>query len=157
FGMAPAFSSTKQLNDALKQSGNQSSASRSGQRLRASLVVAQVTVSFILLIGAGLMMRSILTLEHVDPGFRPDRLLTLRMSQNFTKYDTNTKFTTLMTEILRRVNSVSGVESAAIASNFPFNPNGIVNGPNTTLLQIQGRPLQKEDAATVTTTAIGSG
>src|SRR5207302_1775013 len=77
--------------------------------------------------------------------------------QNFTKYDTNTKFTTLMAEVLRRVNNISGVESAAIASNFPFNPNGIVNGPNPTLLQIQGRPLQKEDAATVTTTTIGTG
>jgi putative ABC transport system permease protein len=157
FGMAPAFSSTRQLNDALKQAGNQSSASQGGQRLRAGLVVAQVTVSFVLLIGAGLMMRSILALEHVDPGFRPDRLLTLRMSANFTKYDNNVKFTALMKEVLARINSVSGVESAAIASNFPFNPGGIASGPGKTLFQIQGRPAQKEDAATVDTTTVGTG
>src|SRR3954463_9369938 len=95
FGMAPAFSSTGQLSDSLKQAGNQSSTSLGGRRLRAALVVAQVTVSFVLLIGAGLMMRSIFALERVDPGFRADRLLTMRVSINFTKYDTNAKATAL--------------------------------------------------------------
>lgn len=157
FGMAPAFSSTRQLNDALKQAGNQSSASQGGQRLRAGLVIAQVTVSFVLLIGAGLMMRSIFALENVDPGFRPDRLLTLRISTNFTKYNTPPKFNDLMKEVLRRVNEVSGVESADIAQNFPFNPAGIVGGPGKNLFQIQGRSTQKEDAATVDTTTVGPG
>ena len=157
FGMAPAFSSTRQLNDALKQAGNQSSTARGGQHLRAALVVAQVTVSFVLLIGAGLMMRSILALERVDPGFRPDRLLTLRMSANFTKYGTNVKYTALIAEITRRVSNLSGIESVAMASNFPFNPGAIVNGPNETLLQIQGRPIAKQDPGMVDTTAVGTG
>lgn len=149
FGMAPAFSSTGHLNDALKQAGNQSSTNLGGQRLRAGLVVAQVTVSFVLLIGAGLMMRSILTLERVDPGFRPDRLLTMRISWNFTKYD-NAKANTLLEQILLRVNNTSGVESAALATNFPFNPGGIINGPNANVIRIQGRP-EREEAATVDT------
>jgi len=157
FGMAPAFSSTRQLNDSLKQAGNQSSAGRGAQRLRSGLVVAQVTISFMLLIGAGLMMRSILALQRVDPGFRPDRLLTLRMSANFNKYDTNQKYTLLMKEVLSRVSSVSGIESVAVASNFPFNPAAIVNGPSKSLLQIQGRPMQKEDAAMADTTSVGTG
>ena len=156
FGIAPAFSSTGQLSDALKQAGNQSSTNFAGQRLRAGLVVAQVTVSFILLIGAGLMMRSILALEHVDPGFRPDRLLTMRMSLNFRKYDSNVKVTNFLKELLLRVNHLGGVESASLAVNFPFNPGGIVNGPNTTLMQIQGRP-EKESTATVDTNVAGTG
>jgi predicted permease len=153
FGMAPAFSSTGHLNDALKQAGNQSSTNRGGQRLRAALVVAQVTVSFVLLIGAGLMMRSILTLQRVDPGFRPDRLLTMRISLNFTKYDTAAKATALIDQVLLRVTNTSGVESAALASNFPFNPGGIVNGPNTNLIRIQGRS-EREESATVDTPTV---
>ena len=155
FGMAPAFSSTANLNDALKQAGNQSSTNVGGQRLRAGLVVAQVTVSFVLLIGAGLMIRSILALEHVDPGFRPDRLLTMRISLNFTKYDTNEKATALINQILLRVSNTSGVESAALAGNFPFNPGGIVNGPNANIMRIQGRP-EREEAATVDTPLVNS-
>lgn len=149
FGMAPAFASTGHLNEALRQAGNQSSTNVGGQRLRAGLVVAQVTVSFVLLIGAGLMMRSILTLEHVDPGFRPDRLLTMRISWNFTKYD-NAKANTLLEQLLLRVSNTSGVESAAVATNFPFNPGGIINGPNANVMRIQGRP-ERENAATVDT------
>ena len=155
FGMAPAFSSTGHLNDALKQAGNQSSTNVGGQRLRAGLVVAQVTVSFVLLIGAGLMMRSILALEHVDPGFRPDRLLTMRVSLNFTKYDTNAKAVALINQILLRVTNTSGVESAALAGNFPFNPGGIINGPNANVMRIQGRS-GREEAATVDTPLVNT-
>ena len=155
FGVAPAFSSTGKSNDALKQAGNQSSTTRGGQRLRAGLVIAQVTISFMLLIGAGLTMRSILTLERVDPGFRTDRLLTLRMSPNFTKYNDATKFNSLMREVLRRIDNVSGVQAAAIGSNTPFSPNGVLNGPNTTVIDIQGRPQSKEDASTVQTVTVG--
>jgi putative ABC transport system permease protein len=156
FGMAPAFSSTRQLGDALKQAGNQSSASRGGYRLRSALVVAQVTVSFVLLIGAGLMMRSIIALVHVDPGFRADHLLTMRLNVNFTKYNDRVKVATLMKELILRVNNLSGVETAAVASNVPFNPGGIVSGPNHTLVQIQGRPIQKEGAAMTDITTVGT-
>jgi putative ABC transport system permease protein len=156
FGMAPAFSSTGQLSDSLKQAGNQSSTSLGGRRLRAALVVAQVTVSFVLLIGAGLMMRSIFALERVDPGFRADRLLTMRVSINFTKYDTNAKATALVKQILLRVRNTSGVESAALASNFPFNPGGIVNGPNANVMRIQGRS-EREAPASVDTPTVSTG
>ena len=154
FGMAPAFSSTGHLNEALKQAGNQSSTNVGGQRLRAGLVVAQVTVSFVLLIGAGLMMRSILALEHVDPGFRPDRLLTMRISLNFTKYDSQAKTLAVIKEILLRVRNTSGVESAALADNFPFNPGGIINGPNANVMRIQGR--SEREAATVDTPTVST-
>lgn len=154
FGMAPAFASTGHLNEAVRQAGNQSSTNVGGQRLRAGLVVAQVMVSFVLLIGAGLMMRSILALEHVDPGFRPDRLLTMRISLNFTKYDTSAKATALINQVLLRVTNTSGIESAALAGNFPFNPGGIINGPNTNVIRIQGRA--EREAVTVDTPTVST-
>jgi len=140
-GFVPAISSSNQITDVLKQATGQTTASSSRQRMRAALVVAQVTVSFMLLVGAGLMLRSIANLQRVDPGFRVDHLLTLRMSANFSKYTTNQAFEQLADNILRRVSTVGGVQSAAIASNYPFSKQGIISGPGNTGIQIEGRLL----------------
>ena len=140
-GFVPAISSSNQITDVLKQATGQTTASSSRQRMRAALVVAQVTVSFMLLVGAGLMLRSIANLQRVDPGFRVDHLLTLRMSANFSKYTTNQAFEQLADNILRRVSRVGGVQSAAIASNYPFSKQGIISGPGNTGIQIEGRLL----------------
>ena len=135
----PAISSGHQITDALKQATGQTTASGSRQRMRAALVVAQVTVSFMLLVGAGLMLRSIVNLQRVDPGFRVDHLLTLRISANFSKYTTNQDFEQLADNVLRKLNVIGGVESAAIVSNYPFSKQGIVSGPGNTGIQIEGR------------------
>ena len=138
-GFVPAISSSRQMTDALKQATAQTTTSGSRQRMRGALVVAQVTVSFMLLVGAGLMLRSIMNLQRVDPGFRVDHLLTLRMSANFSKYTTNQDFEQLADNVLRKVSTVAGVESAGIASNYPFSKQGIVSGPGNTGIQIEGR------------------
>jgi len=138
-GFVPAISSSRQITDALKQATAQTTTSGSRQRMRSALVVAQVTISFMLLVGAGLMLRSILNLQRVDPGFRVDHLLTLRMSANFSKYITNQQFEQLGDNVLRKVNTVAGVESAAIVSNYPFSKQGIVSGPGNNGIQIEGR------------------
>jgi len=109
--------------------------------MRAALVVAQVTVSFMLLVGAGLMLRSIVNLQRVDPGFRVDHLLTLRMSANFSKYTTNQAFEQLADNVLRKVSAAVGVESAAIANNYPFSKQGLIAGPGNNGIQIEGRLL----------------
>ncbi|PYY14804.1 MAG: hypothetical protein DMG60_19285 [Acidobacteria bacterium] len=140
-GFVPAISSGHQITDALKQATGQTTASGSRQRMRAALVVAQVTVSFMLLVGAGLMLRSIVNLQRVDPGFRVDHLLTLRISANFSKYTTNQDFEQLADNVLRRLNVIGGVESAAIVSNYPFSKQGIISGPGNTGIQIEGRLL----------------
>ena len=138
-GFVPAISSSRQITDALKQATAQTTTSGSRQRMRSALVVAQVTVSFMLLVGAGLMLRSVVNLQKVDPGFRVDHLLTLRMSANFSKYTTNQDFEQLSDNVLRKVSTVAGVESAGIASNYPFSKQGIVSGPGNTGIQIEGR------------------
>jgi putative ABC transport system permease protein len=158
FGVAPAVSSSRRISDALKQASGQTTASEGRQRLRAGLVVAQVAISFMLLIGAGLMLHSIMVLQNVDPGFRADRVLTMRISASFSKYTNTQQLTDLSNNILRQVRAVGGVESAAMSSNFPFDPAGIAAGPGNNNFQIEGRPISKgELAPTVDTTGVTPG
>ncbi len=149
FGLAPAFSSGQQVGDALKQGIGRATTTRARQRLRSALVIGQVAVSFILLIGAGLMIRSFVKLQQVNPGFNPDRLLTMRLTADFSRYKTNEDFTALGRNVLRRVEGVGAIESAALASNFPFNPQGIAGGPSNTAFEIEGRPGSKREMARI--------
>jgi predicted permease len=141
FGFAPAFSSSSQVGDALKQGNGRTTGSRGGGRLRAVLVVAQVAVSFILLIGAGLMIRSFVRLQQVNPGFSLDRVLSLRLSPNFSRLTTPDQFKVLGDNILHAVRSTPGVVYAAFASNFPFSASGVASGPGSVSFEIEGRPV----------------
>jgi putative ABC transport system permease protein len=105
------------------------------------LVSAQVAVSFALLIGAGLMTRTLFKMLQEDPGFRADRLLTLRITPNSTNYSDETKLRVLQDRLQARLAASPGVESTALASNFPFNPRGIANGPAINELIIEGRAM----------------
>ncbi len=145
FGLAPALSTGGWLSQAFQQAGARTTASRGRQHLRSALVVAQVAVSVILLAGAGLMLRSFAKLQQVTPGFTPDRLLTLRISPGFPPYTPATA-RLLLNRVLEKMKSIGGVESCAIASGFPFNPVGIVNGPGSNAYIIQGKPLAKGEA-----------
>jgi putative ABC transport system permease protein len=145
FGLAPALAAGRNLADSVR-SGGRNTAGTQKQRARGVLVVAQVAISFMLLIGAGLMVRSFLRLSSVEPGFRTDRLLTLRISANFSRY-TGAAIHDMHTELLRRVKSVTGIESAAITSNLPFDPSGIAQGPGSVDFQIEGRAASKNDVA----------
>jgi putative ABC transport system permease protein len=140
FGFAPAFSSGRNIGDAMKQGGGRTTSNRARQSLRAALVIAQVAVSFMLLIGAGLMIRSFAKLEQVNPGFDPRHVLTLRVSPGFTRFN-QTTILVLMDSITAKVRAVPGVESVAFASNFPFSPSGIVSGPGNVDFRIEGRPV----------------
>jgi putative ABC transport system permease protein len=145
FGFVPALSSKAQVSDALKQGSGQATSSPGRQRLRAGLVVVQIAVSFILLIGAGLMIRSFEKLLSVDPGFSPERVLTLNLSPNFSRYTQNAQFVALGDNILRSVRAVGGVESAALASSFPFSPLALTSGPGSVSFDIEGRPVSSGD------------
>ncbi len=146
FGLAPAFSTSKNVGETMKSSGR-STAGRARQRLRSALVVAQVAVSFTLLIGAGLMIRSFVALQSQNPGFNADRVLAMRLSPRSSKYHNDDERRALVDSVLRRVRSVSGVESVAFSSTFPFNPGGLANGPDTLGFEIEGRPIPKGELA----------
>jgi putative ABC transport system permease protein len=146
FGLAPAFTSSAKAGEAMKQSGGRGT---TGARnlLRSGLVVSQVAVSFTLLIGAGLMLRSFLKLSEVNPGFRTDHLLSMRMTPNGSKYQGPSQRATLTNNIMRRVRAISGVTSAAMVSSVPLSPAGIAAGPGNIDFNIQGRPLSQGELA----------
>ena len=141
FGLMPAFSSDRNLTGTLKEGGGRSSAGLQRQRVRNLLIVAQVGVSFILLIWAGLMLRSLIKLQHVNPGFDPERVLAMRISPNWSKFNTNEETLALLLRILDKARSEPGVLSAALGSTFPLNQLGITNGPFNRGFQIEGRPI----------------
>jgi putative ABC transport system permease protein len=125
FGLAPAVHvSHSNLNDSLKEGGRDSAASRKGNRVRGLLVIGEVAVSFILLIGAGLLINSFLHLRNLDPGFRTDHLLTMKVDLSELKYPDGQRRTVFFDDVLQRIRPLPGVESVAVAGNLPFTYNG---------------------------------
>jgi predicted permease len=136
FGLAPATQTSNfNLNETLKEGGRDSTSGSRGNRLRGLLVVAEVAVSLILLIGAGLLINSFLRLRGVDPGFRPDNLLTMRIVLPDTKYPDQARRSAFYTELLNRVEALPGVRSAAVANWIPLVRQGDSIG-----FSIEGRP-----------------
>jgi predicted permease len=99
-------------------------AAPAGQRLRAGLIVVQVALSFTLLIGAGLMLRSLLELESVAPGYRSGAVLTSQLSLDFSKYSDRSRRLAFADAVLDRVQGQPAVRAAALASSFPLNDGG---------------------------------
>jgi putative ABC transport system permease protein len=89
FGLAPALQVSKvNLNESLKEGGRGSSGGAQHNRLRGLLVIAEVSLAFVLLIGAGLLMRTFFYLQKVDPGFNPERVLTASIDLPGARYQT---------------------------------------------------------------------
>src|SRR5262249_45932367 len=118
FGLLPALSTRRSLIPSLKE-GGRSAAGAGRRRLRGALVVAQVAVSFMLLVGAGLMLRSLFKLQKVKPGFDPERALVMRVTANWSKYTTGQQYRDLSLRLVERARAVPGVLSAAMASTYP--------------------------------------
>ena len=125
FGLAPAIHTRDpNLNDSLKEGGRDSAAGRKGNRLRNLLVVGEVAVSFILLIGAGLLINSFFHLRNLDPGFRADHLLTMKVDLPEVKYPNGERRAVFFDDVLRRIGALPGAESVAVAGNLPFTYDG---------------------------------
>ena len=127
-GTAPALAARETVVGALKEGGLQSAIGLGKHRLRSFLIVAQVAVSFLLLIGAGLMLRSFMKLQHVDPGFQPENVLTMEVALDFIKYDTNDKQRAFFETLLEKVQMQSGVKSAAASMMIPFTADMTMTG-----------------------------
>lgn len=136
FGLAPATQASHfNLNETLKEGGRDSGAGARGKRLRNSLVMAEVAISFILLVGAGLLINSFIHLRNLDPGFRADHLLALNVDLSEVKYPDSQRRTTFFAEVTRRVQTLPGVQSVAVAGNLPFTYNG-----DSTFIAVEGVP-----------------
>ena len=104
--------------DSLK-SETRSGASRAGSRVRQALIVAEVALSVVLLLGAALLMRSVVNLQRSDLGFDPKGVLTMRLTLPPQKYSSGEAVTAFFEELTRRVQTIPGVTSSAMASQFP--------------------------------------
>ena len=139
FGLAPALEATRlNLNEALKEGGKGTGGQSAGSnRLRGALVVAEVALALVLLASAGLLVKSFIRLQEVDPGFKGDDVLTMVVPLAGAKYDEDPKIVAFFREATERIGALPGVRDVGIVNFLPF-----YGGPGTgTDFVVEGRPL----------------
>src|SRR5215813_9710628 len=124
FGLAPALQASRpDLNETLKDSGRSATGGAGHRRVRSLLVVSEIALALVLLVGAGLLVRSFLKLQAVNPGFNPQNLLTGRISLSDSKYETEAPVIAFYDQLLDRIKSLPAVRSAAIRTYIPIAAN----------------------------------
>jgi putative ABC transport system permease protein len=129
FALAPAWRITRQdVRESLQQGGNAVSAGKTNQRYREALVVAQIALSLMLLIGAGLMVKSFGRLQHVNPGVQTANLLTFEMAVSGPQYPKSELKARFLGEFHRRVDSIPGVIASGGVGALPMGGGGFYLG-----------------------------
>ena len=120
FGLLPAWTASRgRVGDALKEGGRSATAGSARQRLRSSFVVVELAVALVLLVGAGLLIKTFWKLRSVEPGFNPDHLITMRVELPEARYKEVEPQTRFRTQVLSGINSLPGV-NAAMVSELPL-------------------------------------
>jgi putative ABC transport system permease protein len=121
FGIVPALQvSRPNLNEALKESVRGASSGGGDRRLRSLLVVSEIALSLVLLVGAGLLIRSFHKLQSVNPGFDPQNLLTMELSLRGPDYQENAPVINFYHQLLAKIKALPGVEAAGIRRYVPI-------------------------------------
>ncbi len=137
FGLAPALQvSRAALASALKAGGGRGPAVPLSHRLRSALVIAEVAMAVMLVIGAGLLIRSVWTLSHVNPGFRSEHIVTARLTPSPSLCAEAGRCVTFYREVLTRAQAMPGVQGAALVNTLPLG--GRVAKRS---IEIEGRPM----------------
>jgi putative ABC transport system permease protein len=135
FASAPALQSVRAaLGDALKE-GGRTSFTPGHHRFRAGLVIAEMALALVLLIGAGLMIRSFIRIQESDPGFDPQHVVTMQIALPQPKYKEETRVAQFYAELVQRVAALPGVKAAGLTSMLPLDSNW------TNSFMIEGRNL----------------
>ena len=135
FGLAPAIQSSRpDLNEVLKE-GGRSSAGGARHRLRSVLVTTEIAMAVVLLVGAGLMMKSLLKLLQSNVGFNPQNVLTMSVNLPATKYTEGDKQVSFYDQLNERVQSLPGVAGSGTVNILPL------QGGNTTRFYVDGDPV----------------
>ena len=137
FGLVPAFEATRfDLHGSLKEGGKNIGGSAGGQRIRSLFVVTQVGLALVLLVGAGLLLKSFNRLQSVDTGFNPQNLLAVRLNLLPRKYDTDPKVIDFFKRAVEQMKAIPGVEAAGAINTPPFT--GLYSG---TKVDVDGQEL----------------
>lgn len=135
-GLAPAFQIAKpNFNETLKEGGRGTTDGVQRNRLRKVLVVSEVVLAMVLLVGAGLMIKSLFGLLRADPGFNPNNVLTMQLMLAETQYPESSQQAAFYQQVLQRVGTLPGVETVGGISNLPLGGTGMTSG-----IVIEGRP-----------------
>jgi putative ABC transport system permease protein len=146
FGFAPALQTTRvDVSAAINDGGRGAAASAGHHRLRALLVVSEMALATMLLVGAGLLTRSLIHLQDVSPGFTPAGLLVADAPLSPRRYDTAAKRNILVDRLMDRLRALPGVKVAAVATAPPFSGNG-----STIHFNITGRPPKGPEEYVIT-------
>ena len=138
FGLAPALQASKiDLNEALKQGGGRGGTDVAGNRLRGTMVVFEVALALVLLVGAGLLIQTFFHLRAQYADLLPDNVLTIRTVLARTKYDTHQKRVAFYDQVLERVKSLPGVETAGYTTTIPLAWKGGTSG-----FTVEGQPVE---------------
>ena len=141
FGLIPAIHLSRQdLNDALKEGGKQQGAAV-GRGARELLIVAEVALSIVLLVGAGLMIRSLWELQDVNPGFNADRVLTMEVSLPVARYEEGTQMP-FYQQLEERIRAIAGVIEVGAVNILPLTANYDSQG-----VQIEDHPMPEGQGA----------
>ncbi len=144
FGLLPAFqASNPRLVDALKEGGRTGAGGAKGQRVRNSLVIAEVALALVLLIGAGLMMRSFMHLQKTDIGMNPSSTLTFRVGLPEAQFPENETAGRFFDQLIPKLATAPGVESAGATTSLPASGN---IGTSAFVLEGEPEPKQLQDA-----------
>jgi len=139
FGTVSALFSRVNLTSGLKE--GTAGAGQHRNRVRSVLIVSQVAFSFVLLIGAGLMLRSLFKMLAVNPGFKSQHVLAMKINFNWSKYGSTSQYAEVSKKLLQHIDAQPGVISAAVSSSYPLEPELLSGGPNSNSFQIEGQPL----------------
>jgi putative ABC transport system permease protein len=135
FGLAPALQASKlDLNHALKEGDKAAGGGAGRQGLRSLLAVSEIALSLVLLIGAGLMIKSFWRLIQVDPGFNPENTLTMVISLPTSRYAETARQVAFFQHAVERVSNLPGVDAAGVTTDIPL------FGGNSTGFNVEGHP-----------------
>jgi predicted permease len=136
FGLVPALQASKSdLNETLKEGGRGNSGGARQNRVRSLLVITEVALALVLLIGAGLMIKSFVRLQNVNPGFNPENLITLELQLPQNKYGEKDRQAAFQQQVVQRLAEIPGVQSAGAVNYLPFSGTELNSG-----VTIEGRP-----------------
>jgi len=127
FGLLPALNATRlEAGEALKESGRTSTGNAARLRARSLLVVSEIALALVLLIGAGLLIKSLWRLQNVDPGFNPEGLVTMRVELPEARYREIPKQTQFRERVLESMNAIPGAQASMI-SELPMSGENLMH------------------------------